>query len=74
MRAAMEKSGGRFGPIRGFVIPTLHSIGLFSERIEGHFQEMFEANLGENLGDISKDPRHLPEDLEAWVNEGYESL
>jgi hypothetical protein len=71
---SLERSGGRFGPVRGFVIPTLRSIGLFSPRIAGHFQEMFEVNLGRAMGDLSKDPADLPEDLEAWVNEGYESL
>jgi hypothetical protein len=70
IRASLERTGGRFGPIRGFVIPTLRSIGLFSERIQGHFQEMFEANFGGAMADFSRDPRDLPDDLEAWVNEG----
>ena len=65
----LSKTGGRFGPVRGFVIPTLRSIGLLSERIQGHFNEMFKANFGETLGDVSETP-DLPEDLEAWVNEG----
>jgi hypothetical protein len=74
MRKSLEGSGGRFGPIRGFVIPTLRSIGLFSERIEGHFGEMFAANFGAEMADFSKDPSDLPEDLEAWVNEGAEGV
>ena len=74
MRKALAKTGGRFGPIRGFVIPTLRDIGLFSERIEGHFKDMFSANFGEAMADFSRDPSHVPEDLEAWVNEGYETL
>jgi hypothetical protein len=69
MRRALQRTGGRFGPVRGFVIPTLRAIGLFSERIEGHFQEMFNANFGA-MAPISEDPRDLPEDLEAWVEEG----
>jgi hypothetical protein len=72
MQQALQSSGGRFGPIRGFVIPTLRAIGLFSKRIEGHFQEMFEANFGSRLAPLSDDPQDLPEDLEAWVNEGAE--
>ena len=71
----LGRTGGRFGPVSGFVIPTLKAIGLFSERISGHFEEMWSANINaetarkmvENLGE-------LPDDLEAWVNEGYEAL
>lgn len=74
MQAALERRGGRFGPIRGFVIPTLRGIGLFSERIEGHFQEMFSANFGAAMRPLSEDPRALPEDLEAWVEQGAEGL
>jgi hypothetical protein len=65
--AAIQAQGGRRGPIRGFVVPTLRSIGLFSPRIEGHFDEMFEANIGALAGKIADDPRDLPEDLEAWA-------
>ncbi len=67
IRQAIEENGGRRGPIRGFVIPTLRAIGLFSERIEGHFADMFRANLGESFGSLSDDPRDVPEDLEAWA-------
>jgi hypothetical protein len=74
MQAALDRRGGRFGPVRGFVIPTLRSIGLFSPRIEGHFQEMFEANFGAAMPPLSEDLRALPDDLEAWVNEGAEGL
>ena len=65
--AAIQAQGGRRGPIRGFVVPTLRSIGLFSERIEAHFDDMFEANIGALAGKIADDPRDLPEDLEAWA-------
>lgn len=72
---ALQKSGGRMGPVSGFVIPTLRSIGLFSERIEGHFAEMFEANFRSSQArNMARMTRELPEDLEAWVNEGYEDL
>ncbi len=67
IRRALEKTGGRRGPVRGFVIPTLRAIGLFSPRIEEHFQDMFDANLGEMAGRISDDATEVPEDLEAWV-------
>ena len=53
--------------MRGFVIPTLRAIGLWSERIERRFYEMFVANLGPDIGKIADDPHQLPEDLEAWV-------
>jgi hypothetical protein len=73
MREQLGRSGGRFGPVRGFVIPTLRSVGLFSPRIQGHFESMFEANFGPAMADLSLDPTGLPEDLEAWVDEGAES-
>ena len=73
--AAMAKSGGRLGPVSGFVIPTLRAIGLYSERIRGHFSEMFEANImGPRARDLATAGADLPEDLEAWVNEGFEAL
>ncbi|MEE9608548.1 MAG: ferritin-like domain-containing protein [Myxococcota bacterium] len=72
---SLQRSGGRMGPISGFVIPTLKSIGLYSERIAAHFAEMFQANFGaETAQRIRRATLDLPEDLEAWVNEGYESL
>ena len=72
---AMQKNGGRMGPVSGFVIPTLRAIGLYSERIEGHFAEMFEANFRRaDAGNLARVGRELPEDLELWVNEGYENL
>ena len=67
IKASLERSGGRTGPVRGFVIPTLKKIGLFSDRILGHFDEMFEANFQGSFGSIADDPYDLPEDLEAWA-------
>ena len=32
---------------------------------------MFRANFGDSLSEFAQG---LPEDLEAWVNEGYEDL
>ena len=66
IRAVIARRGERRGPIRGFVIPTLRSIGLFSDRIRGHFDDMFRANIGAGYGDLDDDPE-LPADLEAWV-------
>jgi hypothetical protein len=68
--AAIRRSGGRRGPVRGFVIPTLRAIGLFSERIRGHFEEMFIANVGEQFGRLDRDNLDFPEDLEVWVEQG----
>jgi len=70
MAAEVARSGGAFGPIRGFVIPTMRSVGLFSERIEGHFRELFAHNLGEERARAMEFDRGVPEDLEAWVMEG----
>lgn len=73
--SAMQRNGGRFGPVSGFVIPTLRAIGLFSERIEGHFADMFQANFhSDQARNLARLTRELPEDLEAWVNEGYEDV
>jgi hypothetical protein len=61
--------GGATGPIRGFVIPTLRSIGLWSERLEGHFREMFTANFGAERAAQMNLQAELPDDLEAWVEQ-----
>jgi hypothetical protein len=71
----MAQSGGRLGPVSGFVIPTLRAIGLYSERIRGHFAEMFEANFASpRARDLASAGADLPDDLERWVNEGFEAL
>jgi hypothetical protein len=63
------------GPVSGFVIPTLRAIGLYSDRIRAHFAEMFEANImSARARDLASAGVDLPEDLEAWVNEGYEAV
>jgi hypothetical protein len=59
--------GGATGPIRGFVIPSLRSIGLFSERIERHFRDMFAANFGEERARRMNLGGDLPDDLDAWL-------
>jgi rubrerythrin len=67
-REQMEAAGtAAAGPVRGFVIPTLRSIGLFSPRIERHFRDVFSANFGEERArrlDLRQD---LPSDLDAWI-------
>lgn len=70
MAAELQNNGGINGPISGFVIPTLKSVGLFSERIEGHFRSMFAANFGEERARQLEFKDGLPEDLEAWIEEG----
>jgi para-aminobenzoate N-oxygenase AurF len=73
--ATMQRTGGRMGPVSGFVIPTLRAIGLYSDRIRAHFAEMFEANImSPRARDLASAGVDLPEDLEAWVNEGYEGV
>jgi rubrerythrin len=66
----VPSEGGSAGPIRGFVIPTLKALGLFSERIEGSFRQMFVANMGEERAMALQFGWELPEDLEAWVLSG----
>jgi rubrerythrin len=66
---------GTLGPVHGFVVPTLKSIGLYSERIRGHFREMWAANMGaESAAAMAANDAELPNDLGDWVNEGYETL
>jgi hypothetical protein len=57
------------GPIRGFVIPTLRSIGLFGDRLEGCFREMFAANFGAERASQMNLGVELPDDLDAWVEQ-----
>ncbi len=63
-------AGGAAGPIRGFVIPTLRSLGLFSPRIEGHFLDMFTANFGEERARNMRLDLPLPDDLDTWIEQG----
>ncbi len=63
-------AGGAAGPLRGFVIPTLRTVGLMSERIEGHFRDMFAANFGIERARSFDLGMPLPEDLEAWLDAG----
>jgi hypothetical protein len=67
VQQAAGRQGGFSGPVRGFVIPTLRKIDLFSERIEGHFREMFEANLGKERAAQLDMHIAFPESLEDWI-------
>ncbi len=70
LRSAVERSGGRMGPITGFILPTMRSVGLASDRIVGHFEDMLVANNGPQARELMSRVRDLPEDLEAWVMAG----
>jgi hypothetical protein len=67
MTRDVPPEGGAAGPIRGFVIPTLKALGLFSERIEGHFRQLFSINMGEERAQALEFAWELPENLEEWV-------
>ena len=54
----------------GFVIPTLQSIGLFSKRIDDDFREMFSHLQGVGAKNLMDHVVALPEDLDAWIEEG----
>jgi len=66
----LAKMGGRRGPVSGFVIPTLQAIGLLSDRIQGHFRDMFDHMQGTGAQDIMGSIVALPEDLDAWIEDG----
>ncbi|HKJ25079.1 MAG TPA: ferritin-like domain-containing protein [Myxococcota bacterium] len=75
IREQLARTGGRYGPVSGFVIPTLKSIGLYSERTASHFKAMWTATQGAEAAErYASSDAEIPEDLEAWVNEGHESL
>ena len=68
-RLNRERPGGVSGPVRGFVIPTLRTIGLFSERIEGYFRQMFAANFGEERARQLDLNVPFPVDIDAWLEQ-----
>jgi hypothetical protein len=75
IRDQLARTGGRYGPVSGFVIPTLRSVGLDGERTAASFKEMWTATQGAEAAErYASSDAEIPEDLEAWVNEGYESL
>jgi len=67
-----RQGGGAFGPVRGFIIPTMRSIGLFSERLEGHFRDLFSHNFGAERAAQLDFGEDVPVDLESWVDSAPE--
>jgi hypothetical protein len=55
------------GPLHGFVLPTLGSIGLLSERIRAHFEDMFRNNGVRTERPLEERMAKLPTDLDAWI-------
>ncbi len=75
IQESIRERGGSMGPVHGFVVPTLASIGLYSDRIRGHFKEMWGANMGSARAELmAREDAILPKDLGEWVDEGYETL
>jgi hypothetical protein len=71
----LAKTGGRYGPVSGFIIPTLRAIGLYSEKTAGYFKQMWTDSQGAEAAErYASSNAELPDDLEHWVNEGYEAL
>jgi hypothetical protein len=74
-KSMQGQTGGRFGPVSGFIIPTLRELGLYGERTANLFKEMWSSTQGPEAAErYANSAAELPEDLEEWVNEGYESL
>jgi len=75
IREQLARTGGRYGPVSGFIIPTLKSIGLYDERTAELFKEMWTATQGAAAAErYAHSDAQIPDDLEAWVNEGHEHL
>jgi hypothetical protein len=71
----LARTGGRYGPVSGFIIPTLRALGLYSERTAAHFKQMWTETQGAEAAErYASSTAELPDDLEAWVNEGYEAI
>jgi P-aminobenzoate N-oxygenase AurF len=67
----LARTGGRYGPVSGFIIPTLRAIGLYSERLAGHFLQMWTETQGRAAAErYAGSKAELPDDLERWVEEG----
>jgi rubrerythrin len=71
----LRRTGGRYGPVSGFIIPTLKAIGLYSERTAGHFRQMWTETQGaEAAARYAASDAAVPQDLEAWVDDGAEGI
>jgi hypothetical protein len=67
----LRRTGGRYGPVSGFIVPTLRALGLYSERTASHFKEMWTASQGAEAAErYANSAAVLPDDLERWVEEG----
>jgi hypothetical protein len=74
-RSLQSQTGGRYGPVSGFIIPTLRALGLYGERTAGLFKQMWTETQGAEAAErYASSDAELPEDLEQWVNQGYEAL
>lgn len=72
---SVQRTGGRHGPVSGFIIPTLRALGLYDERLAGQFKTMWTETQGREAAErYASSDATLPEDLEQWVNEGHEHL
>jgi hypothetical protein len=72
---SLQATGGRYGPVSGFIIPTLRALGLYDERVAMHFKTMWTETQGREAAErYASSDATLPDDLEQWVNEGYEDL
>jgi hypothetical protein len=64
--------GRRFGPVQGFVIPTLKRCGLMSERVAKHFHDFLQQNFGKriaraNVEEFMQCLPDLPADTVKWM-------
>jgi hypothetical protein len=64
--------GRRFGPVQGFVIPTLRRCGLMSERVAKHFHDFLQQNFGKriaraNVEEFMQCLPDLPADTVQWM-------
>jgi hypothetical protein len=74
-RTLQSQTGGRYGPVSGFIIPTLRALGLYGERTAALFKQMWTETQGAEAAErYASSDADLPEDLELWVNQGYEAL
>jgi hypothetical protein len=68
--AERRKQGFDADPLRGFILPTLAKLGLYTERIAPKYRQLVEQNMISGFEATSFDGSlALPDDLEAWVDE-----
>lgn len=71
IRAAHRKLGHRMSAVTGFILPTLKSVGLLSERIQRHFEQVFSRvappNAEKASGPLADRLAELPANLDEWV-------